>query len=88
MGRCYNYFNTNTHNSSGKKCSLAAVITRIETTKNVVIKQKFCQNMTTDILVLMSRSSQDQSYTVFKKGNLKYLGTLVTHREECHLLSQ
>lgn len=73
-----------------KKCYPAAVITKIETSKNEIIKQKFCQNMATDILEQSNEHKQSESYCIQKKETLNTddLGTLVTQREECHLLSQ
>lgn len=64
-------FNNNTNVFREKKNYPAAAITKAESNKNVIIKQEFCQNTTTDILVLTSRTSQDQFCAVFRKGNLK-----------------
>lgn len=70
-GAWYKDFNNSTNKFREKKIYPAAAITKTESNKNVIIKQEFCQNMTTDILVLMSSSSQDQFCAVFRKGNLK-----------------
>lgn len=50
-----------------KKCYQAAIAKTETSKKNVIVKQKFCQNMAIDTHVLMNSRSQDQFRTVSKK---------------------
>lgn len=50
-----------------RKRRYQAAIAKTEISKNVTVKQTFCQNMTIDNHVPMSSGSQDQFHTVSKK---------------------